>query len=371
MKILFCVRHNFHDAPGGAQIQILKTKEYLEKLGLSCDITTTPYGINYNNYDILHLTDLTWVYDNIVYFAEIKKQNYRGKKVLSTIYWPFDDYASKGAPLLQKIIFKLFGINGFEFAKALAKFIFKKEKIYLNGVKKSYIKIQKEIAQQVDWLLPNAELEMEALNRRLGLKLTNYSIANNAIDTTVFDKIILNSNIKKDMNLITFVARIDARKNQLNFLKSMMDTKYKIRFIGNAGPNSKKYLQKLKELAKKRGNVEFISHIPQEEVFKYMLEAKVNVLTSWIETPGLVSLEAAYAKCNIVVSNKGSVSDYFKDFAFYCNPENLSDIRTQVIKALNSDFDDRFLKLIKEEYSWEKTAEQTFEAYKRVLNEKN
>ena len=47
-----------------------------------------------------------------------------------------------------------------------------------------------------------------------------------------------------------------------------------------------------------------------------MLEAKLNVLTSWVETPGLVSLEAGYAGCNILVSNKGSVLDYFKNYAF-------------------------------------------------------
>ena len=371
MRILFCVRHNFYDAPGGAQVQMLKTKEYLEKLGIECDLTTTPYNVNYNLYDVLHLTDLTWVYDNIVYFKEIEKQKFSGKKVLSTIYWPFDDYASNGAPFLQKIIFKIFGVNGFEFAKALAKYVLKRESIYLNGLKKSYISIQKDIALSVDWLLPNAELEMKALNDRLGLNLQNYSVANNALDTSVFDEIIASSDIKKDSNLITFVARIDARKNQLNFLKAIMNTPYKIRFIGNAGPNSQSYLEELKVLALKRGNVEFISHIPQEEVFKHMLEAKVNVLTSWIETPGLVSLEAAYAGCNIVVSDKGSVRDYFRNYAFYCEPTNLNDIKNKTLDALDSDFNEEFRDLIKAEYSWEKTAKQTLEVYKRVLNEKN
>ena len=58
MKVLFCVRHNFNNSPGGAQIQIIKTIEYLKKLGVECDLTLTPYGVDYNNYDILHLTDL-------------------------------------------------------------------------------------------------------------------------------------------------------------------------------------------------------------------------------------------------------------------------------------------------------------------------
>jgi len=368
MKVLFCVRHNFHSSPGGAQIQIIKTKEYLEKLNIVCDITTSPHGIDYNNYDILHLTDLTWVYDNIVYLKEIKKQDYRGKKILSTIYWPFDDYASNGAPFLQKIIFKIFGVNGFEFVKAFAKFIIKKESIYLNGLKKNYIEIQKDILKDIDWFLPNAELEIQALNTRLGLNLTSYSIANNAIDTNIFDKLEAEKSIVKNNNLITFVARIDARKNQLNFLKSMMNTKYQIRFIGNAGPNSLNYLKELKKLADKRGNVEFISHIPQEEVFIHMMEAKVNVLTSWLETPGLVSLEAGYAKCNIVVSDKGSVCEYFRDYAYYCQPDNVEDIKEKVIDAMNKPFDNNFRELIKSEYTWENTASQTLEAYKKVLN---
>jgi glycosyltransferase involved in cell wall biosynthesis len=149
-----------------------------------------------------------------------------------------------------------------------------------------------------------------------------------------------------------------------------MNTKYEIRFIGNPGPNSQNYMNALKNLADKRGNVKFISHIPQEEVFKHMLDAKVNVLTSWIETPGLVSLEAAYAEANIVVSNKGSVKDYFHDYAFYCEPDDLKDISNAVEKAMNTTFNQNFKKLIKNEYSWSNTAEQTLIAYKKVLNEK-
>jgi len=367
MKVLFCVRHNFHNSPGGAQIQIIKTVEYLRKLGVDCEITTTPFGIEYTNYDIVHLSDLTWVYDNLTYLKELDSQKFKGIKILSTIYWPFDEYASFGAPLIQKIIFKLFGINGFEFAKALAKFLTTKEKVYLNGVKKGFIQNQVTIVKQMDWLLPNSILEMEALNKRLGLSNSNYSIVNNAIDTSNFDRIEANSRIIRNKELITFVARIDPRKNQLSFLNAMKNTDFPIRFIGNAGPNSQSYLLKLKEIASQRGNVEFISHIPQEEVFKHMLESKVNVLTSWIETPGLVSLEAAYAGCNIVVSEKGSVRDYFKDFAFYCNPQYPENIKKQVIKALSSDFNPVFKDLIKEQYTWEKTAEQTLAVYKKFL----
>ncbi len=367
MKVLFCVRHNFYTSPGGAQIQILKTKKYLEKSGITCDITTSPYNIDFNKYDIVHLTDLTWIYDLLVYIKSLKKSKYRGKKVLSTIYWPFDEYASHGAPLLQKLIFKLFGINGFEYAKAVAKYIVQRESVYLEGLKQSYIANQIDIVKEMDWLLPNSQMEMDALNNRLGLKQTNFTVVNNAIDTTVFDALLSKSDIKKEDDLITFVARIDPRKNQLAFLQAMENTPYKIKFIGNPAPNSKGYYNKIRNAAKDRGNVEFISHISQEEVFEHMLTAKVNVLTSWIETPGLVSLEAAYAKCNIVVSDKGSVKEYFKEFAYYCDPSNISDIREKVKLAIKSPYDEKFKEMIKAEYTWEKAAAQTLIAYKEVL----
>ena len=370
MKVLFCVRHNFYDSPGGAQIQILKTIDYLKERGVECQLTVTTVGIDFNQFDIVHLSDLTWVYDNLNFLKELKRQKFKGKKYLSTIYWPFDEYASIGSPLIQRLFFKFFGINGFEFAKALAKYFVSKEKVFLNGVKCGFIQNQRTIVKEMDWLLPNSYLEMEALNTRLNLDQKNFSIVNNAIDTKVFDQVIANSNLARNEKLITFVARIDPRKNQMAFLQAMMDTDFPIRFIGNAGPNSQGYLENLKKLALRRGNVEFISQIPQQEVFKHLLESKVNVLTSWIETPGLISLEAAYAGCNIVVSDRGSVKEYFKDFAYYCDPQDIKGIKKTVIKAMQASFDLEFKEMIRNEYSWEKTAEQTCAAYK-ILESKN
>ncbi len=52
IKVLFCVKHSFYETKGGMQIQILKTKKYLEFIGVKCDITTSPLGINFNEYDI-------------------------------------------------------------------------------------------------------------------------------------------------------------------------------------------------------------------------------------------------------------------------------------------------------------------------------
>lgn len=370
MNVLFCVRHSFHEVKGGMYIQIIKTIKYLELCGVNCDITDSPYGVDYNKYDILHLTDLTWIYDNLLYLKEIEKSSFNGPKVLSTIYWPFDDYAENGVSLFQAVLFKFFGINGFEFFKSLFKFMLRREFIYLQGCFNSYISSQRKIVQFCDLLLPNSNLEMLALKNRLNLKESDYKIIYNAIDIDVLENIKNTANITRDKNLILFVARIDSRKNQLGFLKAVFDLPYKIRFIGSPGPNSKKYYAKLLDLGKKRGNVEFISHVSQEEVFKHMLEAQAHVLTSWIETPGLVSLEAAFAGCNIIVSDKGSVRDYFGDYAYYCDPSESVSIHSATIQAMNSTPDTRLIDIIKKEYNWKKTAIDTLTAYNYILNKK-
>lgn len=371
MKVLFCVRHNFYAGAGGAYVQITQTIEKLTTLNINCDIVLSPKGVKFHDYDIVHLTDLTFTYDLQVYLKEIEAQNYQGKVVLSTIYWPFDDYAENGAPFVQSILFKIFGISGVHRVKSLGKLIMQRNRIYLKGVFSNYIEIQKNIIDKVDMLLPNAHLEMQALSERLKLNKYNYSVVYNAIDVSYFEAIKKRSNIKKNNNLITFVARIDQRKNQIGFLEAMMDTHHTIRFIGGAGINAKSYYEKLKNLALKRGNVEFIPHSTQDEVFAHMLESKVNVLTSWIETPGLVSLEAAFAGCNIVVSDKGSVREYFKDYAYYCDPGNKDSILGAVLEAVDSNFDESFIDLIENKFSWEKTAETTLKAYLDTLNLKN
>ena len=64
--------------------------------------------------------------------------------------------------------------------------------------------------------------------------------------------------------------------------------------------------------------------------------ARVHALPSWIETCGLVSLEAALAGCNVVVSTAGHELEYFRDLAYYCDPANPASIRRAVVQAIEN-----------------------------------
>ena len=50
--------------------------------------------------------------------------------------------------------------------------------------------------------------------------------------------------------------------------------------------------------------------------------------------------------CNIVVSDRGTTKDYFKDYAYYCSPNDIESILNATNKAMNDKYDDNFRKHI-------------------------
>ncbi len=94
----------------------------------------------------------------------------------------------------------------------------------------------------------------------------------------------------------------------------------------------------------------------------------MHVLPSWFETTGLSSLEAAAMGCNLVITRKGDTEEYFGDMAYYCEPDDISSIREAVLNAYSAPKNPKLKDHILENYTWNKTAEQTLNAYKTVLN---
>ena len=112
-------------------------------------------------------------------------------------------------------------------------------------------------------------------------------------------------------------------------------------FIGKQNKIKQYYVDKTKELAAARGNTYFIEEMSQEELCAYYKAAKVHVLPSFRESPGLVSLEALYHGCNIVVSNRRYCpTDYYRfdKIAYTCDPYSITSIEKAIIDAYNSAF---------------------------------
>ncbi|HWY35815.1 MAG TPA: glycosyltransferase, partial [Nitrosopumilaceae archaeon] len=187
------------------------------------------------------------------------------------------------------------------------------------------------------------------------------------IDEAMYDTTrIIN---EKYRDAILCVARIEGHKNQLNLIRALKNTNFKVFLNGLPSPNNQKYyLQCQKEASP---NIHFNGRVSEEELYIMFNSAKVHVLPSYFETTGLSSLEAAVMGCNIVITDKGDTVEYFGNLAYYCNPDDPSSIRLAVDAAYKDPFKEELRQLILEKYTWKKAAEKTKEAYNQVLSSRS
>ena len=117
----------------------------------------------------------------------------------------------------------------------------------------------------------------------------------------------------------------------------------------------------------KSGNVYFISYVPHDQLNSYYQRAKVHALPSLQESPGLVTLEAAMAGANCVVSIHGPVTEYFGIDAWYCDPEKPESIKEAVLGALESPLNIKLKERIEKYFSWDEASRVTHKGYMQVL----
>jgi glycosyltransferase involved in cell wall biosynthesis len=367
MKVLFQSRTNLFLAPGGDTVQILKTKEFLENLGIKVDISLD-FEPNLSEYDLIHLFNLMEPQDIYRQMKNAKKQ--KKKIALSTIYGLYTEFERKARGGLFQKLANIISPHQINYVKTIIKHYF--EKRFHKGVftmlYKGHYGLMKEIVDNTAVFLPNSVSEMKRVE--LDFKLKNYNFVSipNAIDKAVFFEIDKNIDNKFSQfkDCIVCAARIEGRKSTLNLVKAIKGSNYKLILVGNESKNQKKYVEQVHKEAGE--NVTFLGAIPHTDLRDLYKIAKVHALVSWMETPGLSSLEAAAMGCNIVVTSKGDTYDYFEDYAFYCEPDDINSIRNAIDEAYKSEVNPKLKNKILEKYIWEKTAEETIKGYKKLVN---
>lgn len=359
VKVLMIVRPTFYSSPGGDTVQVEMTAKELRDLDVIVDIKKTDEYINYPIYDLIHFFNIIRP-DDIL--PHIKHQI---PFVVSTIFVDYSEYEKKVTKGVKKYIFKLLSSGQIEYIKAIARWIVNGYKIkspyyLIRGHKKSI----KLILSKSKMLLPNSNSEYLRLKKYIKIS-TPFKKIVNAVDVSLFGTD--HNPDKKFSNHVLCVGRIEKRKNQLNLIKAVLGTEIKLTIIGHSAQNQVSYFNECKALASEAKNIQILGHMSHDKLLSIYKAAYVHVLPSWSETTGLSSLEAAAMDCNIVISKKGDTEEYFGDFAFYCEPDDVASIRDAITKALNSPVKRELKKLILEKYTWENTALQTLEAYTEVL----
>lgn len=357
MKILMQIRKDVDKYPGGDFIQLLKTKEYLEKLGVSADVSFT-HKVNLAPYDLIHLFNVTRITETYLFQKNAKFQ--KKKVVLSPIYHPLKDMEDfyryyYRFPFLDIVTYLAF--------KELYYSVRGKTTISLKSIFK-YMHTVREVISSSDIILPNSNLELETLEKETGVK-NRYKIIPNA---TEIDTISVNQESHKE-NLILCIGRIEPRKNPLNIIRAFKQLNAKLPrdtklvFIGSINNSHKSYAKQFYEyIRKNQENIKYIGSLSHKEVLLYLRRAKLLVLASFFETTGLVGLEALACRTNIVISDRGYTKEYFRDTAIFCDPYLIDSIAVAIQRGFYKEperIKDNFI----ENYTWSNAASLTLSAY--------
>ncbi len=369
MKVLFGVAGDFHYLPSGEVIQVLKTKEYLERLGIGVEIVDAS-SAEVRSCDVVHLFNLNKA-SEICPLAELAERA-NIPTVLSPIYWNLDEFESKVLvkALLKRRVLHLIvrSAERSAFVRRIVQGILSKQ-LKRARYGPLYREQQQQCLEMMQMVLPNGYGEWHSLKRDLRTN-GKYRIVPNAVDTQIDppDAAFLRKKYRLPDEFILCAARIEYRKNQLGLIDALRNLGMPLVLAGQINPAEKSYWGKCLHVG--NGFVQHLGHLPQHEVYGIMRLAKVHAVPSWFETPGLSNLEAAFNCCQVVTTERGTAKEYFGDMVNYCNPDDPDSIRDAVLHALTEPKDAARLKEhILRHYTWEKAAEATLEAYHQVLSD--
>ncbi|KZW98854.1 glycosyl transferase family 1 [Pseudoalteromonas luteoviolacea] len=369
MNVLYVTRPTVFSGPGGDTVQLLKTAEYLKQYGVNVTVSETSEP-SFEGFDLIHFFNLRNPQDLLSNVRRAKKANI--PTVLSTIWGSYQECDIKTRHGLGGFLARNVSEYKLEYLKAVARAVLNRNfsknmiKYFATGHYKSIC----EIANSVDVLLPNSPTELERVHADTNSHSTRGQVVANAVDLNVFnfEKVQVTPEYEKYRGCILSAARIETRKCQLDLIRAVKGTKHQLVIVGKPSPNSIKYYEKCR--AEAGDNVHFINHVSHDELAQLYKVAAVHALISWMETPGLSTLEAAVMGCNVVVTDRGDTEYYFQDFAEYVEPDDPKSILAGLERALEKPFTEGLKSRIEEHFTWKQTAKETYQGYQFALGKK-
>jgi glycosyltransferase involved in cell wall biosynthesis len=329
MKVLLCVREDYCRNFAGDSMQVIKTAEYLRKLGVTVDINNG--GVyDYSGYDIVHLFNIattgeTYRYCKIAHF-------YKKHTVISPMHWDMKKY--------NMIKSNVESMKLYERCSSYKEEIFKKSKMILCNSELEKVLIQSEF---------NVSTECRVIYNGVQVEDEDIPLYN------FIERYSLN-------NYVLSVGRICESKNQL----ALCDVCYKLgkQLVLIGSGNDNEYIKKCTDY----DNVVYLGFMDSYNVYNAYRFAKVHVLPSFVEMPGLSSLEAAASGCNIVTTQEGCASEYFKDMALYCDPYDNDSILKAVKIGFEKRKDSKLKNYVNKNYNFEKSINELYKTYLEILS---
>lgn len=159
------------------------------------------------------------------------------------------------------------------------------------------------------------------------------------------------------------VARISPHKNQLGLCRALEGLRLPLVFVGQV--HDAEYFSLCRKAAPP--DALFLGALEEEMLWSAYAAARVHALASWFEMPGLTTLEAARAGCNVVSTSRGSAADYLGEAAWFCDPAEPESVRRAVAAAFRAPREGRAAERVRA-YTWDRAAAAIRKVYEEVLS---
>lgn len=341
--LYFYVYPSAFQNPGGGEILLLKTKEYLEKQGVKVHLFNQ-WTDRFQPGDILHVFGSVKEALGLMRIAKSK-----GVKIVhSPIIWYNWQSSLRIAYKFQDRLLCILR----QIAKVLSPAI---------------PSDRKRMMQLADVVSSGSEGEARQIRRYFLIPEDRIKVVPYGADST-FDRAKPDLFEKKYglKNFVLMVGRIEPRKNQLNLIRAMNHQNWPVVIVGSPVSAHSDYYERCRKEA--ASNVHFTGPIDvgSEELRSAYAASDVFALPTWFETPGLAALEAGLSGAKVVITREGATREYFKDYVDYVNPASVRDIRDKILHALGREKNSHLRNHIRNNYLWERTAEQQLHVYQSL-----
>lgn len=355
MKVLFRNRPDSYSRWGGDVTQMLQTQKHLRRFSVNADVSLEDVP-DLAPYDLVHVFNLQTA---SIGLQQIKQAKSAGKPVaLSTIFW--DMRHVRPTPETASLPMKL---------RRQAGRCWRRFRDGAPPPAPDVPAFQSEMLRLADVLLPNshAELEQLVLLYKLPEARLKAWVVPNAAE-------IDESNIGPEpeslqrlpKEYILEAARFEAIKGQLLLVEGLR-SRPDLPVVLIGGNLETGYGKQVRALGSLRGNTFLLPQAPQAVMPHFFRRARVHVLPSLRESPGLSTLEAALCGANCVVSFHAPISEYFLGDAWMCNPSDPASIAEAVIDAWNAPRIGSLGNRVRAQFNYDRVAEATSNAYRWLL----
>lgn len=169
-------------------------------------------------------------------------------------------------------------------------------------------------------------------------------------------------------DFVLCVGRFESRKNQLMLLKALEHIDIPVVLISGGFSYQADYDSAVRGFSRK-GRTVIVGRLPNNLLASAYAAARVHVLPSWYELPGLVSLEAALCGTPVVVTDTGTTRDYLGSTsgAHWCLPDDEFSVLQAVMAAYYSPRELAApLKAAASSWSWERAIADLIKVYEGV-----